>query len=149
MYKPRKWLMINIRGCCRSLKVLSIQCCQNFPFFSRRGRAQWRGVRMGVLWRAGNTSTIFDAGIDVVYRFIWRSRKLLCLILGLYSQSGQTSYHKISWRLEAAKFGLRPFQSLWNLTGTSAAAHSILQLRDFTRFGGKTPYRLVYRGPVL
>ena len=42
--------------------------------------------------------------------------------LGLYSLSGKTSYRKISWSLEAARFRFRLFQSLWNLTGTSAAA---------------------------
>ena len=42
--------------------------------------------------------------------------------LGLYSLSGKTFYGKISWSLEAARFGFRLFQSLWNLTGTSAAA---------------------------
>ena len=83
--------------------------------------------------------------------------------LGLYSLSGKTSYHKISWSLEAARFGFKLFQSLWNLAGTSAALlprclsnfrairplqHPISRLRDFTRFGGKTSYRLVNRGPV-
>ena len=82
--------------------------------------------------------------------------------LGLYSLSGKTSYHKISWSLEAARFGFELFQSLWNLAGTSAALlprclsnfrairllqHPISRLRDFTRFGGKTSYRLVNRGP--
>ena len=43
------------------------------------------------------------------------------LHLGLYSSSGKTSYRKISWSLEAARFGFRLFQSLWNLTGPSAA----------------------------
>ena len=84
------------------------------------------------------------------------------LILGLYSLSGKTSYRKISWSLEAARFGFKLFQSLWNLAGTSAALlprylsnframrplqHPISRLRDFTRFGGKTAYRLVNRGP--
>ena len=82
----------------------------------------------------------------------------------LYSLSGRTSYRKISWSLEA-RFDFRLFQSLWNLTGISAAAlpkclsnframrssqYSISRLRDFTRFGGKTSYRLVNhvnRGP--
>ena len=82
---------------------------------------------------------------------------------GLYSLSGKTSYRKISWSLEAARFGFKLFQSLWNLAGTSAALlprclsnfrairplqHPISRLRDFTRFGGKTSYRLVNRGPV-
>ena len=86
----------------------------------------------------------------------------LCLPQGLYSLSGKTSYHKISWSLEAARFGFKLFQSLWNLAGTSAAQlprclsnfraiqplqHPISRLRDFTRFGGKTSYRLVNRGP--
>ena len=42
--------------------------------------------------------------------------------VGLYSLSGRTSYRKISWGLEAAKFGFGLFQQLLNLTGTSAAA---------------------------
>ena len=83
---------------------------------------------------------------------------------GLYSLSGKTSYRKISWSLEAARFGFKLFQSLWNLAGTSAALlprclsnfrairplqHPISRLRDFTRFGGKTSYRLVNRGPSV
>ena len=90
--------------------------------------------------------------------FVWDRHQ------GLYSLSGKTSYRKISWSLEAAKFGFKIFQSLWNLAGTSAALlprclsnfrairplqHPISRLRDFTRFGGKTSYRLVNRGPVL
>ena len=80
---------------------------------------------------------------------------------GLYSLIGKTSYRKISWSLEAARFGFKLFQSLWNLAGTSAALlprclsnfrairplqHPISRLREFTRFGGKTSYRLVNRG---
>ena len=80
----------------------------------------------------------------------------------LYSPSCKTSYRKISWSLEAARFVFKLFQSLWNLAGTSAAAlprclsnfrailpleHQISRLRDFTRFDGKTSYRLVNRRP--
>ena len=36
--------------------------------------------------------------------------------LGLYSLSRKTSYRKISWSLEVARFGFRLFQLLWNLT---------------------------------
>ena len=83
---------------------------------------------------------------------------------GLYSLSGKTSYRKISWSLEAARFGFKLFQSLWNLAGTSAAMlprclsnfrairplqHPISRLRDFTRFGYKTSYCLVNRGPAV
>ena len=86
----------------------------------------------------------------------------MCSNQGLYSLSGKTSYRKISWSLEATRFGFKLFQSLWNLAGNSAALlprcllnfrgirplqHPISRLRDFMRFGGKTSYRLVNRGP--
>ena len=88
--------------------------------------------------------------------------RLICQFVcfhGLYSLSGMTSYRKISWSLEAARFEFKIFQSLWNLAGTSAALllrclsnfrairplqHPISRLRDF---GGKTSYHLVNRGP--
>ena len=40
----------------------------------------------------------------------------------LYSLSGKTSYRQISWSLEAAGLDVAMVVSLWNLTGTSAAA---------------------------
>ena len=93
----------------------------------------------------------------------WQSRHESKL-LGLYSLSGKTSYLKISWSLEASRFGFKLFKSLWNLAGTSVALlprclsyfrairplqHPISRLRDFRRFGSKTSCRLVYRGPEL
>ena len=42
----------------------------------------------------------------------------------LYSQSGRTSFRAISWCLEATRFDCKLFQSLRNLTGTSAEALS-------------------------
>ena len=42
--------------------------------------------------------------------------------MGLYSLRDKTFHRKISWSLEATGFGFRLFQSLWNLTGSSAAA---------------------------
>ena len=83
-------------------------------------------------------------------------------IQGLYSVTGPTPSRNISWSLEAVRFRFRIFQSLYNLTGTSAAAlpgclsnlrviqslvHPISRLRDFTRFDGKTPIRLVNKCP--
>ena len=82
----------------------------------------------------------------------------------LYSLSGRASYGKISWSLEAARFGFRLFQSFWILRGTSAATlprclsnfravvwlqYQISRLRYFTSFGCKMSYRLVNRGPGL
>ena len=46
----------------------------------------------------------------------------LTVALGLYSLSDKTSYRKISWSLEAARFGFGLFQWLWNIRGISAAA---------------------------
>ena len=43
-------------------------------------------------------------------------------ILGLNSLSGKASYRQISWSLEAARLDVAMVVSLWNLTGTSAAA---------------------------
>ena len=44
---------------------------------------------------------------------------------GLYSLSGKTSYRQISWSIEAARLDVAMVVSLWNLTGTSAAALSL------------------------
>ena len=78
------------------------------------------------------------------------------------SISEKTSYHKISWSLEATRFVFRIVRSLWNLTGTSAALLPmclsnfkaiqqfkvpILWLRDFTRSYDKTSFRILRRGP--
>ena len=72
----------------------------------------------------------------------------MLMIQGLYSPSGKTSYHKISWSLEAVRFGFIRFQSRRNLTGNSAASllrylsnfsatrslsHLIPRLQYFTR----------------
>ena len=63
--------------------------------------------------------------MDIINNPCWNLRQLLLVRgdpgQGLYSLSGITSYRKISWSLEAARFGFKHFQSFWNLTGTSAA----------------------------
>ena len=74
---------------------------------------------------------ILKRGLD--YNMLYQTCSILdCLIsLGLYSLSGKTSCRKISWCLEAARFDVEMFISLWNLTGISAA----LLLRCLTHFG--------------
>ena len=47
---------------------------------------------------------------------------LYCKIPRLYSLSGRTSYHKMSWSLEAARLNFIMIVLFWNLTVTSAAA---------------------------
>ena len=53
--------------------------------------------------------------------------------LGLYSLSEQTSYHKISWNLEATRFGFRPFSIALKFDrhlGSSTAACQISERYD-------------------
>ena len=119
----------------------------------RNGNWEWVGSGGRVGWRGGGGGGVGVGGLPSPTQ-------------GFYSLSRKTSYRKISWSLEVARFGFRLFQLLWNLTGTSESAatlprclsnfsakrwlkHSISRLRDFTRFGGKTSYRLVNRGPGL
>ena len=79
--------------------------------------------------------------------------------LMIYSLSGKTSYHQISWSLEAARLDIMSV-SLWNLTDIVAelllgplsncraigkVQTRISRLRDFTRPCDKTPARLVNR----
>ena len=109
-------------------------------------------------------------GVTVILKRRWNNKQKKYVhcphqsqtIQGLYSLSGRTSYRKISWSLEAARFGFIIFQSFWNLTSTSAVLlpmcplnfksirslyHPNLWLRNSQRFGGKTSYRLVNRSP--
>ena len=84
--------------------------------------------------------------------------------LGPVSISEKTSFRKILWSLEAARFVFRIVRSFWNLTGTSAAVlpmclsnfKAIWQfkvpiswLRDFTRSYEKTSFRISRRGPAM
>ena len=72
---------------------------------------------------------------------------------GLYSLSGRTSYYKISRNFEAARFGFKLFQLLWNFKCLSnsrairSLKHPISRLRDSTRSHGKTSTHLMNRGP--
>ena len=60
--------------------------------------------------------------LDLLALCRWNPPVALTKGQGLYSLSGKSSYRKISWSLEAARFGFRIFQSFWNLTDTSTAA---------------------------
>ena len=94
------------------------------------------------------------------HNYIWYQNGLQ----GPVSISEKTSYRKVSWSLEAARFVFRIVRSLWNLTGTSAALLPmclsnfkamrqfkvpISWLRDFTRSYDKTSFRILRRGPGL
>ena len=80
---------------------------------------------------------------------------------GPVSISDKTSYRKMTWSLEAARFVFRIVRSLWNLIGTSAALLpmcisnfkamryfklSVSRLWDFTRSYDNTSYRILKRG---
>ena len=69
-------------------------------------------------WRVSSTSTVLVLRND-------NDRQ--CKYISTFSLmplSGRMSYHKIWWSLQAAKFGVGLFQTLWNLTGSSVAALS-------------------------
>ena len=84
---------------------------------NKRLSKQWRGwwfeTPSRPLWRHCNDDPIF---IDE------SSPRLRLKLQGLYSLSGQTSYRKISWSLEAAWLDIITITSLWHFTGISAAA---------------------------
>ena len=65
-----------------------------------------------------------------LYMYIIQTNTLTSTDLGPYSLSGKTSYRKISGSLEAARFGFKSFQSLWDLTGTSAVAIWYVQYKN-------------------
>ena len=80
---------------------------------------------------------------------------------GPVSLSDKTSYRKISWSIEAARFVFSIVRSLRNLTGISAGVLprrlsnfkairwftlSTSRLRDFTRSQDKTSYRILKQG---
>ena len=107
-------------------------------------------------WSSVNEYSPKSASIKA-YQIVNCGQNSSSIIQGLYSLSGQTSYRKISWSIEAVRFRFILFQSLWNLTALSGSLsnframrslkHPISRLWDFTRFGGKKTCRLVNRGP--
>ena len=142
-------------------KPISIKYATHYSTWIFRGSSQYKNVNLMQNISIPLIKIIWSYVHVVIIRGKSIHNEVVC-ILGLYSLSGKTSYRKISWSLEVAGFGSKLFQSLWNLAGTSAALlprclsncraiqpmqHTISRLRDFTRFGGKTSYRLVNRGP--
>ena len=112
--------------------------CQSIIWTNDKSIVNWT-IDNKLLWNLNLNSNIFtkkNAFENVVWemsailsqpQFVnwfhsWASTSWIEVVQGLYSLSGKTSYGKSSWSLEAARFGFRLFQSLWNLTGTSAAA---------------------------
>ena len=74
-------------------------------------------------WRkiSENEKYIHSEGVDILSR-VCTSHGTHHFAFTWWLLRGQTSYRKISWSIEATRFGFRLFQPLWNLTGTSAAA---------------------------
>ena len=116
---------------------MSVEHMQHYqPFFNQLGQAEM-----------------------ICYRIL---NRLWSRTLGPVSIYENTSYRKISWSLEVARFVFRIVRSLWNLTGTSAAflpmclsnfkairqfKVPISWLRDFTRSYDKTSFWILRRGP--
>ena len=100
--------------------------------------------------KTGKYATYVKTPIISPYDILWEE---ITYLQGLYLLNGRTSYRRTSWRLKAAKFGFKLFQSLWNSTGTLSTElrrclsnfrairslqHPISRLQVFTRLGGKT-----------
>ena len=136
------WTVVTAHNCITHTHIyiyIYIYICHPFTF-------QLVALRVTVCWRMGVVVCVPRVVIILAGRHhvppagIWRQHRAqgrhlernahwvrhngTHLTLGLdirYSLSGKTSYRKIWWSLEAARFGFRLFESLWNLTGTSAA----------------------------
>ena len=124
-------------------------CCPGRYIISRLTTARWHvnNGPLSSLWGGWDARVTLMTGpwmrmrhdghytwqrCDYTFSDMRNTYQWLAARLGLYSLSGKTSYRKISWSLEAARFEFRLFQSLWNLTGTSAAALP----RCLSDFGG-------------
>ena len=70
---------------------------------------------------------------------------------GLYSLSGLVPYRRILWSLEAARLYVTIIVSPWKLTGISAGLmlRYLSNVRAIVETCGKTPVRLVNRGPGI
>ena len=66
-----------------------------------------------------------------------------------HSLNGRTSYGKISWSLEAARFDVTMFALIWNFAGISAAAHTseLLEKSKSESHGFETTRDLAVRCP--
>ena len=58
---------------------------------------------------------------EVAPKDICQMFRMLSPLQGLYSLSGKTSYHQISWSLEAARLDVARVVSFWDLPGIWAA----------------------------
>ena len=93
------------------------QKASNAENVSKSWRRHWAAICWALLWLCSRQLSL-----------------LFTMTSGLYLLSERTSYRKISWSIEVARFGVRLSQSL-------------SRLPDFTRFGGMTSYRSVNTGP--
>ena len=96
--------------------------------------------------------------IQISVEYVFRCPIYNRSILGLCSLSGRMSYRQLSRSLKAARLDAVTIVLLWNLTGISQRCcrgacqiskwmkKSKSESHDFTRFCGKTSYRLVNRG---
>ena len=128
----------------------------------------------GTMWNANIFFSIKNSALQGKIQVIFNNKHLVTYWhwanwtlakgytpLSLYPISHNTSHHKISWNLEAARDRFSdPADLKFDRCLSSSAAEAlvkfqndaiivkpILWLRDFTRFSSKTSYRLVNRGP--
>ena len=128
--KPMPTSSIPLKIKCRHFDEISITDCTESCHFDNFQCSQWRQFHQIDNISVSVTKYIYQcAHSKNVIKYLSKGiNKGVYLILvstlypGTLFTKQSASYRKISWKLEAARFGFRLLQSLWNLTDTSAAA---------------------------
>ena len=157
----RKWLVA-----CSTQRPYLHQCC-HIVNLTLRNKFRWKNAHATkCICRLHNVShlsrSIWDNQCGITLIWHWGPvTHIYVSELGPVSISEKTSFRRISWSLEAARFVFRSVRSLWNLTGTSAALLPMClsnfkairqfkvlfsRLRDFARSYEKTSFRILRRG---
>ena len=100
--------------------------CQNSTAFGTINSAlsPWK-VRLLDIRRPRNSTAQYESYPMFAFSYVlsgFHRFRLYHVILGIYWLNERTTYLKISRSLKTARLGFKLCQSLWHLTGTSAAA---------------------------
>ena len=75
---------------------------------------------LAILQSCNKPSIYAYLNVSITHSF-WIAKPLATQFIIGITLGGKTSYHQISWSLEAARLDVAMVVSLWHLTGTSAA----------------------------
>ena len=150
-----------IQTCSSVVRSIIMDGCNRWAYLSMLGLKLIHVSRRppGLKW----TLSIRQKGVHYLrYSHPWSWIRYWNAYVDYGDHPGPLFTKRISWRLEAVRFGFKLFQSLGNLICSSAATvprclsnfraiqswlHTISRLRDFAGSSGKSSYRTVNRGP--